>query len=206
MKKTILSLVAVGLSLTLLGCPPPEGEDSGKTDGETTKPADGDDGEAGDGGETDGGEAAGGGDPDISHVKAGQDYVFESKAGGVTSKMIYRVKDVTDGVITYETVMVVDMGGEMKEMPGAEAKWPMKVEGEATGEAPKVESKDLGEEKIKVGDMEFTCKVTETETSGMKSKVWVPMKPAGVMTFPPMIKSETTGAAESMMTLIEIKE
>ncbi|MCA8921100.1 MAG: hypothetical protein KDD82_04785 [Planctomycetes bacterium] len=217
MKKSILSLVAVALSVTLLGCPPPEGGDSGKTDGgdATTKPTDGDGGETTDGGEgtdggdaTDGGEAAGGGDPDLSHVKAGQDYVYDMVAAGNKMKMIYRVSDVKDGVISYETVTVMNMGGEDKEMPsGQTMTWPMKVEGGETGEAPKVDTKELPNETIKVGDMEFVCKVTETKTDAGTTKTWMPMKPDGVMTWPMMVKSETTGgAADTTMVLVEIKD
>ena len=201
MRKSILSLVAVGLSLTLLGCPPPEGGET-KTDGDaTSKPADGDDkgteGDAGGEGDSGGETAPASSDPDISHVQVGQQYVYDMVAAGTKMQMVYKIKDITDGVITYETVTVMEIAGEMKEMPGAEAKWGEKVDA-PVGDAPATEnkSKDLGTESVKVGDMDFNCKVMETTVEGAgTTKTWSPMKPDGVMTWPMMTKSEKIGRA-----------
>lgn len=157
----------------------------------------------------DGTKLAAAGTPDLSHVKAGQDWVFETRTQGMTMNMIYRVTDVSDGKVTYEVVTVIDMGGEKKEMPsGQSMTFPVEPAPEAAEAPANVHTKELPNETIKVGNYSFDCKVSETEVPGqdMVSKVWIPTRPKGVATFPVVIKVETTGASEMVMELVEVRE
>lgn len=217
MRKLFSAVAVFGLSSLLLGCP----ADGGKTGAKTGETKTGDapkTGEATDGGEktgeTDGGETDGGdegGEPaikgvDISHVKKGQVYVYETAtemAGNTTkSTMKYKVTDVMDGKLKYQMIV---MAGD-KEMPQAEAEWPPAA-AEPTGDAPKTDAPEAktSTESVEMAGESWECMVTETEANGMKSKSWVPQK-NGTHTWPMYVKSVSEGNnMKTTTTLVKIE-
>ncbi|MGE0707445.1 MAG: hypothetical protein AB7N76_11140 [Planctomycetota bacterium] len=210
MRKLLCTAVILGLSGLLVGCPGGGGKTKtgAKTGAAKTGDAKTGDAKTGEGdAKTGDGEAAKTEEPkveapkgaDISHVKVGQVYVYKSVTdmGGNKSEstMKYKVLEIKDGKIKYQTI-VVAAGNEM---PGGEAWW-----GEAapaaspTGDAPKADVK-MTEESVEAGGQKWDCKVMETEASGSKSKSWVPYK-NGVPTWPMYIKSESENPAMKMTT------
>jgi hypothetical protein len=213
MRKSILTALVLGTSLTFLGCPPPEGGNKG---GETTPPA---------GGETTppaGGEATppAGGETtppagetpatpteapkaqkvDLSHVKAGQKYVYKMEASGMEMQQIYEVAEVTDTTVKCKLHMLMKMPGATEFTAQGDPTpydWAIPAPtGETTSAQPTTEVK-TSREKLSAGGQEWDCMVSESQGS----KTWCPMK-GDMVTFPPYIKMES---AQSKAELVEIK-
>lgn len=216
MRKSIISAIVVGLSLAVVGCPPPADNSSSSTN----NPTDGGDTAATGGEGTDGGDATDGGESqpadggstdaapaddnaDLSHVKVGQKYVYEMPNN---MQSIWEVTEVGDNMVKYKTTMLMDMGegpapvGEPTEQEWTYTKPTGGTTGETTGEAPKT-----SREEIEVSGVKFDCLVVESEAGGMKSKSWASMSPGSdtVPTFPGAIKVMTDG--NPTMTLVKIE-
>ena len=191
--RTTLIALALGLSVALIGCPPPGG-DAKTTDGgdSTSQPAD-----------TGGGEtpaepaAASKAEVDISHVKEGQKYHFKQVAGGQEMQQVWEVTGVTDAEVKYGITTVV----AGTSMGPTEATWaiPKPVEAPAAAtpaDAPEVK---MTEETVEIAGMSWACKVVES--GGYKT--WVPYK-SDMPTFPPYVK-QMNGAGEVTLELTKIE-
>jgi len=120
---------------------------------------------------------------DLSHVKAGQVYVYELDAAGTKIEMRYIVESVTDRAVKYVTVTVV-MGNESRS-PATEWLLPS----EAPKAPPGAGDVKVRRERIEVAGQSWESMVFES--SG--TTTWIPTK-GGLPTFPPLLKmeSETT--------------
>ncbi len=204
--KKIVSALAVGIALSLMGCPPSDNS------GQTTPPTDGaaqpTDGAAAptDGGET----AAPTGEttstpaatkPDLSHVKAGQKYHYTmTNPGAPPMEMVYEVKEVGDNLVKYEISTIMDMGqGPAPVGPPTPQEWKYEAAPAAatttTAEGPKAE---ISREKVTVSGIEFDCMVT---TVG-NTKSWVPAT-GDLPTFPGIVKTQTDGNTTMELTKVE---
>lgn len=208
--KKIVTALAVGIGLSLMGCPPGDQQGGGKTDtqatdgGAGTQPTDG--GEAtSTGGETTGGETApatpAATKPDLSHVKAGQKYHYTmTNAGAPPMEMVYEVKEVGDNLVKYEISTIMDMGqGPAPVGPPTPQEWKYEVPADApattTAEGPKAE---ISREKVTISGIEFDCMVV---TSG-NTKSWIPAT-GDIATFPGIVKTQTDGNTTMELTKVE---
>ncbi len=196
MRKIALYASVLGLALSVVGCPPGDGAD--KTGSEAAKSGSDAEAKSGEGGGTEAAASA-----DISHVKVGQKYIHDM-GNNMTSE--WEVKAISDdGVITY--TMATIMNGSATGEP-TEAKWGEKPK--ETTEAPPADAPPppvlTDGEDMTIGGVTFQTKIMETENSGTKSKIWLAYM-GGEPTFPPSIRTESTGANFSMtQELKEIKE
>lgn len=184
MRKLLSTAVVLGLSGLLIGCPAPaKTGKSGETKTDSAKTGDTKTGE------TKTPEAAAAPKKaDLSHVKKGQTYVYELEASGTKMVMKYVVLDVTDTAVKYETITVV--AGNESKAPATEWKIPAPVEA-APAATPAADVK-VTNETIEAAGQKWECMVSESNGT----KTWIPTK-NGIMTFPPLIKSD--GAASKMM-------
>jgi hypothetical protein len=94
------------------------------------------------------------------------------------------------------------MDKDKKPMAGmAPQEMEIKFETAKDGTAVKDKAPEIKKETIKVAAGEFECNVIETEAGGSKTKSWSSVKYPGLA-----VKSETTGAANMTMELIEWTE
>jgi hypothetical protein len=198
MKKIICAL-AVGIGLSLIGCPPGPGGEGGSGTG------------GGGGDAANGGGGGGGGDTapaddkvELSHVKVGQKYTYTmSTPGAPPMQMVYEVKEVGPNFVKYTTQSLMDMGQGLSPVGDPQpTEWkyeaPPTTAPTTTMDAPKV---DQTREKVKVGDMEFHALVT---TSG-NTKSWTVMSgpSSNIPTFPLILKSQTDGNTTMELTKVE---
>lgn len=209
MKKIVCAL-AVGIGLSLMGCPPSDQGQGGGGGGDQqatgTQPTGGD--QAATGGDQ---AATGGGEtapstpaatkPDLSHVKVGQKYHYTmTNPGAPPMSMVYEVKEVGDNLVKYEISTIMDMGqGPAPVGPPTPQEWKYEVPATTTttttAEGPKAE---ISREKVTVSGIEFDCMVT---TVG-NSKSWVPAT-GDIPTFPGIVKTQTDGNTTMELTKVE---
>jgi endonuclease YncB( thermonuclease family) len=116
---------------------------------------------------------------DLSHVKVGQEWIYDMDAGGTKLEMRYVVESVGPRSITYSTVTVV--AGSSTRSPAMEWVIPEKV-----AEAPDPK----GDVKIRHERIEIAGRTWETMVSEANgTSVWIPTK-NGLPTFPPFVKME----------------
>lgn len=198
MKKIICAL-AVGIGLSLIGCPPGP---SGGEGGSGTPPAGGGDAPATGGG--DAAPAAGDDKVDLSHVKVGQKYTYTmSTPGAPPMQMVYEVKEVGPNFVKYTTQSLMDMGQGLNPVGDPQpTEWkyeaPATTTPTTTTDAPKVEQT---REKVKVGSMEFHALVTTTGNN--KSWTVVSGPNSNIPTFPLILKSQTDGNTTMELTKVE---
>ena len=197
MRKTLSTVLVLGLSFALLGCPPSGDKKNGggtdgaatggdATDGGTdTKPANGD--KPADGG----GDAL---DVDISHVKKGQKYHYHMNNAGMEMDQVWEVTDITDAEIKYSLTTI--MNGKPLGDP-TPLSWPIPKKVESTGEADP-NAKPPAEETITVAGKEWECWVIEAAGT----KTWSPKK-GKYGTFPPIVKSMKGDVVTNELTKIE---
>ena len=141
----------------------------------------------------------------------------EAITGGMnmTMEMTQTLKEITP------EKAVVEMGMKNSMMPGAGQSHamdiPAKIEADkvqTSGKMPegfKGESKSLGKEKIKVGEKEYECEVTQFKGEGQgmttEGKSWTSDQVPGTMVKMEMKASGDQGAMESKLSLksVEIK-
>lgn len=129
---------------------------------------------------------------DLSHVKAGQVYVYSLEAGGTKMEMRYVVEKVAETSVTYSIETVV--AGHVTKSPASTWELVQPKAGVERAPAPDV--------KTRYEAYEFDGKSWETmvvESNGITT--WIPLK-GGAPTFPPLFKSE----GPSKMQLVEIKQ
>lgn len=207
MKKIVCAL-AVGVGLSLMGCPPGDqgagtgtgtGTEAGTQPTGTETPTSTEAGSGG--GETAPTAAPAATKPDLSHVKAGQKYHYTmTNPGAPPMEMVYEVKEVGDNLVKYEISTIMDMGqGPAPVGPATPQEWKYEVPAAAptttTAEGPKAE---ISREKVTVSGIEFDCMVT---TVG-NSKSWVPAT-GDIPTFPGIIKTQTDGNTTMELTKID---
>ncbi|HBP20656.1 MAG TPA: hypothetical protein DEA08_23070 [Planctomycetes bacterium] len=134
---------------------------------------------------------------DLSQVRKGQVYVFESvtKLGGNTTRSVFHfeITDVLEGKLEYR--LVVKAGDQL--MPQSKQLWP--VESQFPSVVPR-EAK-TSRETIEVIGRRWDCKVIETEANGVKSRSWSPER-KGVPTWPLFVKSVTEGNQVKTVTVL----
>ena len=143
--------------------------------------------------------AAGDG-PDLSHVKAGQRYVYEMQNN---MQQIWTVKEVGADFVKYEMSMIMG-GNPLGDPTTQEWKYVAPPEG-ARRRAPRPQADvKLSREKVSVGGVEFDCMVSEA--SGYKS--WMSMSPGSdtVWTFPGVLKTVQLSDDSVIMELVRIEE
>lgn len=199
MKKIVCAL-AVGVGLSLIGCPP-------------SQPGTGTEGGSAPTGNTEGGAAPTGGDTaapaddkvDLSHVKVGQKYTYTmSTPGAPPMQMVYEVKEVGPNFVKYTTQSLMDMGQGLAPVGDPQpTEWKYEAPAATTttpppADAPKVEQT---REKVKVGSMEFHALVTTTGNN--KSWTVVSGPNSNIPTFPLILKSQTDGNTTMELTKVE---
>lgn len=202
--KKIISALAVGIGLSLIGCPPaPQGSD--KTPGtDTTPPAAGTDTTPppADAPKTD----APAEKLDLAHVKAGQKYTYKmTNAGAPAMEMVYIVKEVGPDFVKYQTQTLMDMGQGLNPVgdPTDAPEWkytpaPATTTTQTT-DAPKA---DIAYEEVTVSGIKFNAMVV---TSG-NTKSWMSMSGSGkstIPTFPGVLKTQTDG--NTTMELVKVE-
>jgi len=114
---------------------------------------------------------------DLSHVEAGQVYVYGVNASGIKVEMRYVVQHVDDSSVTY--VVETTIGGRTTRSNATT--WKLPEAGKGGGAL---------DEKARSESYEFAGKSWETRvTEAQGSKTWIPLK-GGRPTFPPFLKSE----------------
>lgn len=210
MRKSILTTLVLGAALTTIGCPPPENSGTGGGDTKTTPPAGETKTETPPAGETPTETPPAGETPaepakaqkvDLSHVKAGQKYVYKMESSGMEMQITYEVLEVTDTAVKYKSATKMKMPGATEFTDAGEPTtmdWSIPAPtGETTGET-KTDAKPPEKETISAAGKDWEC--WKTESSG--STVWTPIK-NDLPTFPPMIKMDSPQAKQE---LVEIKE
>ncbi|MDC3378862.1 hypothetical protein OAX78_01085 [Planctomycetota bacterium] len=190
MRKITSFLLAGGLTVALLGCPPPSDGTDGATDGgeggetPTSTPADGE----------------GGGDapvassgPSLDHVSVGQKYKYAMQ-GGI--EQVWEVTAKADNSVNYTVTTV--MGGNAVGDP-QEQVWQYTAPA-ATTDAPATDAPaaETSREAMTVSGVEFDCLVT---TSG-ENKSWSTMT-GDAVTFPGALKVMTGENVVMELTAIE---
>lgn len=204
MMKKLVSALLVGVALTLMGCPPPA------TPGTTTPPAGGDAGKTATppaGGDTGTKTETPPATPapaaaksiDLSHLKKGEKFTYVMQ-GGV--QMVWTITDITpENTVKYTTQSMMDMGqglAPVGDPTPAEFPHAAPVATTATSTAATPPGTKISREKVKVGDVEFDCMVSETGDT----KAYISMQ-GDLPVFPGCIKSMQGGNA--VMELKEVK-
>jgi formylglycine-generating enzyme required for sulfatase activity len=134
---------------------------------------------------------------DLSEVKAGQVYVYETVAereGKVIYEKTFNLKVVlvTDKKVRYQWASVT-AGRETLE---AEAWYPT--------DAPKTDSRTTSVN-IDIGGQSWDCKVTTTTANGKTSQVWVPQK-NGIASWPMYVKWVTKNYATKVVSTTTLQK
>lgn len=140
--------------------------------------------------------------PLLGHVRPGQRFVYAmTNAGAPKMEMIYRVREVGDTFVKYETSMIMDMGqgmapvGEPNPMEWRYEPAPLVGPGAS---APAQQKTEMTRETVTISGVAFDCLVI----TASNSTVWVPMS-GDQATFPGLVKCMTDG--QTTMELVRIE-
>lgn len=128
--------------------------------------------------------APGGKEPikaDLSHVKVGQEWVYEMEAGGMKLEMRYVVEGLSEKAVTYSTVTKV-AGTESSSPP---TEWLIPTE-PPKAPAPGGVDVKISKERIEIAGRTWETMVFEHNDT----KTWIPTKD-GLPTFPPFVKMDS---------------
>lgn len=125
---------------------------------------------------------------DLSHIAAGQRFVYEMNASGMEMRQVYEVVGVGDRWVDCRIHMEMKMPGATEMTPQGEPspfRWEIPL---AANQDPALPPGAVAtrRETIVVCDVEWDCLVSESHGT----KVWVPMK-GDLPTFPPYLKMES---------------